>query len=186
MNSLNPLFQAELDELEQQEQEERQRFTVDSLDSLNWAFRKLAALEAKGAEVNKLADAEVYRIEDYRRREHEKLQRDKDFFQALVSEYAARRREEDPKFKSEKTPYGAISFKKQQPKWNYNDQDLVSWLSERGYDHLIRVKWEPSKTDIKKAFTVNDSGVVIDANGEPVEGIHVEYRGDEVVIKPEV
>lgn len=186
MKSLNPLFQAELDELEQQEQEERQSFKVDSLESANWVMRKLVALESKRKEVNGLADVEAYRIEAYRKTELDKLQRDEDYFRELLGVYANEQREKDPKFKSIKTPYGSVSFKKQQPKWNYNDQDLVTWLNERGYDQLIRVKWEPNKTDIKKAFTVNESGVVIDANGEPVEGIYVEYRGDEVVIKPEV
>ncbi|KAF6576540.1 host-nuclease inhibitor Gam family protein [Paenibacillus polymyxa] len=179
-NLLNPLFQAELDELDQQEQEERQRFVVDSLDSLTWVMRKLVALEKQRKEVNAVADAEVYRIESYRKTEMEKAQRDEDYFRGLLSEYAARRREEDPKFKSVKTPYGSVSLKKQQPKWNYDDQALTSWLNDNGYDHLIRVKWEPVKTDIKKAFSVSDAGVVVDPNGEPVEGIQVEHRGDEL------
>ncbi|MCM3208527.1 host-nuclease inhibitor Gam family protein [Paenibacillus illinoisensis] len=186
MNSLNPLFQAELDELEQQEHEERQSFKVDSLDSANWVMRKLVALESKRKEVNGLADAEAYRIESYRKTELDKLQRDEDYFRGLLGVYANEQREKDPKFKSIKTPYGSVSFKKQQPKWNYNDKTLLSWLDENGYDHLIRIKWEPVKTDLKKEFKLHQDGFVVDANGERVEGIEVEFRGDEVVIKPEV
>lgn len=183
---MNPLMQAELDEIELQEQEERQRFSVSDLESLTWVMRKLAAIEAKKAEVNKVADAEKYRIEAYREKELEKLQRDAEYFNSLVSEYAAQRRAADPKFKSEKTPYGSFTFKKQQPKWNYDDEKLVSWLESNGANDLIRVKKEPVKTEIKKLFIPTESGQVVDPEGQLVEGITVEYRGDELVIKPEV
>lgn len=183
---INPLMQEELDEMELQEQEERQRFSVTDLESLTWVMRKLAAIEAKKVEVNKVADAEKYRIEAYRTRELEKLQNDTEYFNSLVSEYAAHRRAIDPKFKSEKTPYGSLSFKKQQPKWNYDDEKLVSWLESNGVNELIRIKKEPVKTEIKKLFIPTESGVVVDPDGQQVEGITVEYRGDELVIKPEV
>jgi phage host-nuclease inhibitor protein Gam len=183
---LNALLQEELDEIEQQEAEERQSFQVTDLESLNWVFRKMAAIEAKKTDVNKLAASEICRIEDYRKRELDKLQRDTEYFQGLVGVYAAQRREVDPKFKSEKTPYGSLTLKKQQPKWNYDDQKVVEWLDKNGYDHLIRVKEEPIKADIKKVFVVSDKGQVVDEDGVVVEGILVETRGDELVIKTEV
>lgn len=184
--AINPMMQEELDEIELQEQEERQRFSVTDLESLTWVFRKLAAIEAKKAEVNKVADAEKYRIESYRTRELDKLQRDTEYFHGLVSEYAAERRAVDPKFKSEKTPYGTLILKKQQPKWNYDDEKLVAWLEQNEVTELIRVKKEPVKTEIKKLFIPTESGVVVDPDGQQVDGITVEYRGDELVIKPEV
>lgn len=183
---INPIMQEELDEIELQEQEERQRFAVTDLESLTWVFRKLAAIKAKEAEVNRVADAEKHRIEAYRTRELEKLQRDTEYFNGLVSEYAADRRATDPKFKSEKTPYGSLSFKKQQPKWNYDDEKLVSWLEQNEANELIRIKKEPVKTEIKKLFIPTESGIVVDPDGQQVDGIMVEYRGDELVIKPEV
>ncbi|WP_433943502.1 host-nuclease inhibitor Gam family protein [Paenibacillus sp. SN-8-1] len=183
---MNPMLQEELDEIEQLEAEEIQGFRVHDLESLNWVFRKLAAIEAKKTEVNRLAAAELCRIEDYRKRELDKLQRDEEYFHGLVSGYALQRREADPKFKSEKTPYGSLTLKKQQPKWNYDDAKLVEWLKANERVDLIRVKEEPVKTDIKKQFTVTDSGAVVDPDGQKVEGIQVEHRGDELVIKPEV
>ncbi|MNP83541.1 Bacteriophage Mu Gam like protein [compost metagenome] len=62
----------------------------------------------------------------------------------------------------------------------------MSWLNDNGYDSLVRVKQEPNKVDIKKQFKLHPDGFVVDGNGERVEGIEVEFRGDEVVIKPEV
>ncbi|PZM62576.1 host-nuclease inhibitor Gam family protein [Paenibacillus dendritiformis] len=183
---LNALFREELEEIEAQEEEERQRFRVTDLESLNWVFRKLAAIEAKRSDVNALADAEVGRIEAYRQRELDKLQSDDEYFRGLIGEYAAARREDDPKFKSEKTPYGSVVFKKQQPKWNYDDSKLVQWLEQNERSELIRTKKEPVKTEIKKAFTVTENGAVVDSDGQIVDGVMVETRGDELVIKPEV
>lgn len=183
---MNPLFQVELDEIEQQETEERQSFQVTDLQSLTWVFRKLAAIEAKKTDVNKLAQAEIYRIEDYRKRELDKLQSDEEYFRSLVGAYAEKRREADPKFKSEKTPYGSLTLKKQQPKWNYDDEKLVSWLEFNDCESLVRIKKEPVKPEIKKLFVVTESGEVVDPNGQVVEGVYVEHRGDELVIKPEV
>lgn len=136
--------------------------------------------------MDKLVESEKYRIESYRQREHEKLQRDEEYFRSLISEYAAEKRSHDPKFKTEKTPYGSITFKKQQPKWNYDDQTLVTWLRENGHEELVRTKFEPVKTDLKKMFSVNSAGLVVSPDGEVVEGVMVEIRGDELVIKPEV
>ncbi|MDH6670215.1 hypothetical protein M2277_000859 [Paenibacillus sp. LBL] len=183
---MNPLMQEELDEIEQQEIEERQSFRVTDLDSLNWVFRKLAAIEAKKTEVNKLAAAEICRIQDYQKRELDKLAKDEEFFRTHISAYASMRKEADPKFKSEKTPYGSFTLKKQQPKWNYDDAKLVSWLEFNDCEDLVRIKKEPAKSEIKKMFVVTDSGEVVDPNGQVVEGIQVEFRGDELVIKPEV
>lgn len=183
---LHALFQEELEEIEKQEEEERQRFQVTDLESLNWTFRKLAAIEAKKSDVNALADAEVRRIEDYRQRELKKLQGDDNYFRGLIGEYAVTQRADNPKFKSEKTPYGSVNFKKQQLKWNYDDDRLVKWLEENEHTELIRTKREPIKTDIKKAFSVTESDAVVDSNGQIVEGVTIETRSDELVIKLEV
>lgn len=175
--AINPLQLEELREIEEQK-----RFEITDLSSLNWALRKLAAIEAKKAEVNKLADAEIERIESYRTRELEGLQRSEDFFKSLIAEYAVRRRLEDPKFKSESTPYGRIGFRKQQPKWHYNDEEVTTFL-EKEHPDLIRVKKEPIKNEIKARFKVTDDGKVYDDNGQEVPGIKVEFLPDTLDVK---
>lgn len=182
---ISPLYENELDEIEQQEEEERQSFSVTDLESLNWVLRKMAAIEAKKGEVAKLAAAELHRIETYKNKELDKLQRDTEYFQGLVGSYAAKQKLDDPKFKS-KTPYGTVSYKKQQPKWNYNEDELVNWLEANQANELIRVKKEPDKASIKKIFTPTETGQVVDPDGQLVAGINVEYRSDELVIKLEV
>lgn len=175
----------QIHELEEIKQEETQRFKVTDINSLNWALRKMAAIDAKIKEVNALADAEIERIENFRKQELSSLQQSQDFFQGLIGEYALKRRDEDPAFKSEKTPYGRITWTKRQPKWNYNNDEVINYLEENGRRELIRVKKEPVKTEIKKLFQVNEDGRVFDENGQEVPGISVEFIPDELKVKVE-
>lgn len=178
---MNPMLARELEELPN----EHDRFEIKDIHSLNWALRKLAAIKAKRDEVNELADAEIARIEAYRKHEMDKLQGSEDFFKQLIADYAARRRAEDPKFKSEVTPYGRIGYRKQQPKWHYNDDDLVRYLNENELFDFIRVKEEPNKVEIKKAFKVTDEGRVFDPDGNEVECIKVEFLPETLEVKVE-
>jgi phage host-nuclease inhibitor protein Gam len=180
---MNPLQQYELEDI--QEEQERQRFKITDLNSLNWAFRKLAAIEAKKADVNQLADAEVQRIESYREQELKGLVNSEDFFKSHIAEYANVQREVDPNFKA-KTPYGSVTFRKQQPKWNYDDEALLTFLEQNDYADLVRVKKEPVKTDIKKRFIATQDGRVFDENGQEVTGIKVEFLPESISIKAEV
>lgn len=179
--SISPLYVEELQNMPSEE--EKQRFRITDLASLTWAMRKLAAIEAKKAEVNAVADQEIERIEKYRQSELDKLAGSEEFFKSLISEYATRRREEDPKFKSEKTPYGSIGFRKQPPRWHYNDDELIAYLEQNEYTDLIRVKKEPAKTEIKKLFQPLADGRVIDTNGQEVAGITVEHLPETLTVK---
>lgn len=178
--AINPLQMNDLENMEQD-----QKFTITDLSSLTWALRKLAAIEAKKAEVNAVSDAEIERIEAYRKKEIDVLQGSEHFFKSLITEYAIKKREEDPKFRNEKTPYGSIGFRKQQPKWNYDDEALLTFLEENN-PALIRVKKEPVKTEIKKLFQVSDDGRVFDGNGQEVTGIKVEFLPETIDVKVEV
>jgi U3 small nucleolar RNA-associated protein 14 len=183
---LNPLYMDELQEMPEVTEESRSKFQITDLSSLNWVLRKMTAIEAKRTEVNQLADNELERIEEYRKREIEGLERSADFFKSLITEYAIRKRDMEPKFKSEKTPYGSIAFRKQQPKWIYDDETLVSFLEQNERTDLVRIKKEPEKAEIKKRFQVNEDGRVFDENGQQVTGIKVEFPSEELMIKLEV
>lgn len=187
--SINPLYVNELEMMESLEnvtEETKQRFQVVDLSSLNWTLRKMAAIEAKKRDVNEMIAQEIERLEEFRKRELKNLDQTDDFLRGLISEYAIRKRDEDPKFKSEKTPYGSIGFRKQQPKWNYDDEKLINHLESINYNHLVRTKKEPIKTEIKKLFTTLENGQVVDDAGCFVEGITVEMLPETLDIKVEV
>lgn len=165
-----------------------ERFAIQDLDSANWAFRKLAAIERKRKEIKELADREIERIKDWQKQEEESLNNSKEFFEGLLTEYFVRQKEVDPKFKLS-TPYGKVSSRKQQPKWNYEDEKLIGYL-EHYKPELIKIKKEVDKNDFKKAvkekdgFILMDDGkVVSNETGELIEGVTVEERPDSINIK---
>lgn len=183
---MNPLYMNEFEELENFGEEAKQRFQVTDLASLNWAMRKLTAIESKKREIRAMIDGEKERLEMFFEKETSGLTDSENFFKSLVSEYAARKRVEDPKFKSEKTPYGKIGFRKVADKWLYDEELLVTYLEQNGLDTLVRTKKEPVKTEIKKLFQVNNDGRVFDENGQEVAGITVEPQPEVLDIKTEV
>ncbi|MFD2334635.1 host-nuclease inhibitor Gam family protein [Cohnella sp. GCM10020058] len=164
-------------------QPENERFQVETIDQANWALRKLAAIEAKRKEVNELAAAETFRIKSWQDSELSKLSGDAVHLETLLSEFAVRQRELDPKWKKTTTPYGEIKFRKQQPKWHYDDPTLVESLRMAGRDDLIRTKEEPNKVELKKLLQVSGNQVVDPLSGSILEGIAVEEQPDAVVVE---
>lgn len=156
------------------------RFTIENLDSANWAFRKLAAIERKRSEIRDLADKEIQRIKEWQEQEEKGLNNSKEFFEGLLTEYFIRQKEVDPKFKIS-TPYGKVSSRKQQPKWNYEDEKVLNWLKENDTE-LIRIKEEINKVELKKKYQIVGNEVVTE-DGEIVEGITIEERPDSINIK---
>lgn len=146
---LNPLVESEINEIDEVI-EESSGYKVTDLDSANWCFRKIAALNEKIKENQDLAAKEKLRIETWEQRENESAKQSIEYFEGLLKEYYMRLKEENPKAKLT-TPYGKVSSRKS-TKWNYtNEESLFQYLKENNAD-LIRVKEEINKTELKKAY----------------------------------
>lgn len=180
MDALLEMELQEIDEIIDDGTQEKERFKIENLEAANWAFRKLAAIERKKKEIQELANKEIERIKAWQEQEERGLDNSKEFFEGLLTEYFAREREKDPKFKIS-TPYGKVTARKQQPKWNYDEDKLVKWLKENN-QNLIRIKYEPDKNEIKKTYKIVGTNVVTE-DGEIVEGISVEERPEKITIK---
>ena len=162
---MNELQSQELENIEQDE-----RFTVTDLDSANWVFKKLDAINSKETEINNLADKEVERINQWREKEVEKLQGSKEYLQSLVIEYYRFEKEKDAKFKLN-TPYGRVSSRKGSKVIQVsNEQDVINQLEQRGFNGYVKVTKKLNQADIKKDFNIAENGTLIDANGEVLEG----------------
>jgi len=99
-------------------EEVRKRFQITDLSSMNWALRKLSALEKDHDGDTSLLNSEYQRIAKWYDKQSNSYQNSKQFLEGLIGEYAKTQRAEDPKWK-QKTPFGAVSFRKQQPEWIY-------------------------------------------------------------------
>jgi phage host-nuclease inhibitor protein Gam len=183
MNSLQQIEQDLQEFLDEQEGVNSPAFAIENEEQANWALRKIRSFQEKKKEKIAFAESEIAKIDAWLESVNRKLENDIEYFQGLLASYAMKQRAEDPKFKTLKLPNGKISFKKQQPKWNYDDKKLLEWLKESDCDDLIRIKEEPNKSEIKKRFVVKDEFVVNSETGELVNGITIEHREDAFEVK---
>lgn len=164
--------------LDQQEGVEREAFSVKDDKAANWALRKIKHLQGQQESNNQLAQEEVDKIQEWNKGANDKLQRDIDYFQSLLANYAMEKRQEDPKFKKLELPNGKISFRKQQPQWDYDKKSIVNTLRDSGLSELIRMKEEPDATKIKKVLEVLNGRAINPDTGEIIPGITVIDRED--------
>lgn len=164
--------------LDTQEQVNDTGFTVKDDSTANWALRKIAEYKSKQAEVNALAAAEMDKIEQWANAENERHQRQIDYFTSLLSVYAMKKKEKDPKFKSMNLPNGRLQFRKQQPKWEYDESALLETLKKEGMSDFIKVKESPDKDAIKKAFEVHEGKAICPDTGQVIKGITVTEQGE--------
>ena len=185
---MNQLQEYELHELEQQ-QEQQQTIVITDLDGLNWAFRKMNALQAKINDVKALADAERLRITNYEKQETEKYRFDLERFEHQVKEFHASVLAQDPKAKSIKTPYGvAKSTTSKAAPEKVDEAALIEYAKTNDLAFVeVETKEKLKWAELKKTLQVVESDgtqVVIDADGQVVPGVTV--KPETVSFKVEV
>lgn len=173
---MNQLQVNEFDELNQFDTEEKTVFVIKDLEGLNWAFRKLNAIQAAIKEKKQLADAEKQRIDEWYKKSTAPLEMDVEYFENLITQYHAQVLLDDPKQKSISTPYGKVksTTSKAQPE-KKDEQALLHYVKANELP-FVEVKESLKWGDLKKKLTVieNDLGsYVVDENGEIVPGVEV-------------
>lgn len=185
MNALQSVELQELDQAtfdnEEQRAELQERFRVTDLNSANWCLRKMQALTAKIHETNQLSDAEVLRINQWREHEVSGIERQMQFFEMLLTDYHAQMLRQDLKAKTITTPYGKLksTTRKAQPK-KVDDEQLLQHIKSSGDTEYIITKESPAWGEYKKTLQVteiNGVSVVMDQNGQRVQGVEVELGG---------
>lgn len=179
---LNALDTYELRELESTTfSEESSPWTIDSLESADWALRKIAVLKKKNDEIHQLAEKERERISEWEDKETHSNQESIAFFESKLADYLHELRKNDPKAKI-KTPHGTVSTRKQPDSWEYQG-DTLNTLKELGLTEFITIKESINKAELKKAVQVLENGRVISPDGEVIESIKVIPQGEKVIVK---
>src|SRR5690606_15843611 len=171
--------------LDEQENINDEKFKINDEQQANWALRKIKQLQEQVKETNALAEAEIEKINAWAESENEKAQRSIDYFLGLLTQFAIEQRKKNPKFKSMKLPNGAIRFRKQQPKFHYDDEKLLESLKRTGKTDFIKVKEVPDKAAVKKSFILHEDKLVDPDTGEFIEGVTVEHREEKIEVTPE-
>ena len=172
----------ELDEFEKS-REEKSRFEIEDLETANWALRKIAAINKLMAEKEKLAESEHERINLWLEKVIETDKRNIMFFEGLLKCYFMKEKKKDKRFKLS-TPYGSVTSRKQQPIWEYSDDNVIENLEKLGLNKLVKteVKKLLNKTEIKKVLDIAN-GKAVTKEGEIVEGITVIEQEDKITVK---
>lgn len=171
---MNPLQAIELNEVEEIQSQET-KFEITDLESLNWTFRKMAALKAKEKEIKQLADVERQRIADWEQAELSTISVSLERFQFLVTEYHSKLLEEDPKAKTITTPYGKSKTRRTGETPEKQDEEkILQYVIENEMDDFIKnsVKWGDLKKSLR-VVEISGEKLVVDQNGQMVPGVTV-------------
>ena len=156
-----------------EEQEQRERFKIETKDQAAWALRKMSRIKAEQDENTQAAQVEIDRIAAWREEENEKLERSVSFFEGLLYEYFMDLREEDPKLKTMKLPHGALKMRALQPKYEYDEDALLSWAKEN----------LPQAVVTKESVSKNPVKAHIKETGEVVPGVVVLQRPEKFSVE---
>lgn len=169
------------------EEEQEDRWQIEDDGQADWALEKIKELKEKQQEKQELAKERIQPLQDkidkiktWMEREVESIEKDIEYFEGLLTEYAMQLKEEDPELKTHSLPFGKLKFRKQRSKYNYNDDKLLEFLEENGID-AIRVKKNPDKRKLKNMTNKAGDKLVLD-NGQVVEGVKIQERGEKFKI----
>lgn len=156
-------------------EESRVRFSIGDDAQATWAMRRLSSVQQRAAQVSMIAEAERSRIDAWEDRQMKQFQRDENYFQGLLMEYAASERTAHDR-KSIDTPYGSVKSRVSQPVWEVDADAFLQWAKTHAPD-LIRVKETPSLSDMKKFLQIEHTDtlglVAMTPDGEIVPGVDI-------------
>jgi len=157
-------------------------FVVDNDSKASWCLRKIKKMKEKQEDNKDLADSiierlreEIRDVEDWLDGENGKIQDNIDFLEDKLREYAFMLKEEDSDLKTYSLPFGELKFRKQRPKWKYDEDRLLNFV-EHNFAEALKIKKKVSKRDLKRNAEVVGSKAVIKDTGQIIEGVTVERR----------
>ena len=152
----------------------------------NYFCKVIAELREDKNKKNELIDQEIQRIknhyEQFRLKQNNEIDRKIEFLERCLKSFAIKELEGSKK-KSIKLPYGTLSFKKQQDKYEYSEELIMDWLKNNNYTKYINTKTIESvdKKALKKESHVCNGYLFIDNN--KVDGVTVTKQDDKFEIK---
>jgi hypothetical protein len=157
--------------------EDRESFRIQDDQQAAWAMRKRAQYRAKMSENMDVAEAEMHRITEWLVRVNESVEKNAQYFEALLIDYARRQRQTDNR-KTIDTPYGRVKSRALQVKYEVFDVDeFVNWAQQHRPE-LISVKISPDLRALKDAVTPEDTPtmgrVAVTEGGEVIPGVTFE------------
>ena len=182
------MLAAEIEELKVKlagDTEEDGTLLVKNKSDADFYLRQINKLKQQKEEINEFVDQEIERqlrlYQEYREDRMRPLDNQIAFYENALKTFAMNEYAETNK-KTIKLPNGTLAIKKQQPKYVYNDEQVLELLQENNYKDYIRTKAEVNKKDLKKNAIVNNNNELI-IDGKVVPGVTVIPQEDKFEVK---
>lgn len=162
-------------------------FQIQSKEQANYFVKKILEIRSQQNEINKLADNEIKktttRVNQWRESEIEKTQQDEEYIMGLLRTFAEKEIVNVKKGKTIKLPFGSLSFKKQQPKYEYDDKKLLEVLESADdlKKQFVEYKSSAKKQELKKAGVVIENKLYI--NNKVIDGVTITPQDEKFEIK---
>ena len=166
--------------------EETDREIIQNPQQANYFCKLISDLKAERDKVNELVDQELTRVqkqyEAYRISELNKIDGQIKYFSGLLESYANKELMNSKK-RSIKLPHGTLSIKKQQDKFEYNEEEVMQWLKDNGQEKYINTQTKEvlNKKELKKQGFNHNGQLFID--DMPVKGVTIIHQEDKFEIK---
>ena len=182
------MLAAEIEELKVKlagDTEEDGTLLVKNKSDADFYLRQINKLKQQKEEINEFVDQEIERqlrlYQEYREDRMRPLDNQIAFYENALKTFAMNEYAETNK-KTIKLPNGTLAIKKQQPKYVYNDEQVLEFLQENNYKDYIRTKAEVNKKDLKKNAIVNNNNELV-IDGKVVPGVIVVPQEDKFEVR---
>ena len=161
------MLAAEVEELKVKlagDTEEDGTLLVKNKSDADFYLKQINKLIQQKEEINKFVDQEVERqlklYQEYREDRIRPLDNQIAYYEEALRTFTLNEYAENNK-KTIKLPNGTLTIKKQQPKYIYDDKQVLEFLQQNKLNDYIRTKTEVNKKDLKKNATVNNNNELI-------------------------
>lgn len=177
------MLTAEIEELKVKlagDTEEDGTLLVKNKSDADFYIKQINKLKQQKEEINKFVDQEIERqlrlYQQYREDRIRPLDNQIAYYEEALKTFALNEYAENNK-KTIKLPNGTLSIKRQQPKYIYDDDQVLEFLQQNKLNDYIRTKAEVNKKDLKKNATINNNNELI-IDGKIVPGVVVVPQED--------
>lgn len=166
--------------------EESDREMIQNPQQANYFCKVVNELREERAKTEELINQELERVqreyEAYKTREFNRIDGQIQYFSGLLESYATKELQNSKK-RSIKLPHGTLSIKKQQDKYDYDEEAILECLKKNKQDKFIKVQTVETvnKKDLKKEGFSHNGKLYLD-NIE-VKGVVITAQPDKFEVK---
>lgn len=158
----------------------KKQFVIDSIEKAEWALKKIKHYEAQTAMFKAYLEKELDKLNTWFEREKSKNDYDIGHLKYLLKPYAAQQLKDGNK-KTLSLPSGKMSFRKQSPKFEKNEEELFVFVKKTYPDFIVTkesVEWGAFKNTLKI-----EDGRAVTSDGEILDCVTVIPQEDSFYVK---